>query len=123
MSSVIDLPGRDALLAEGPKYTCSHIEPAGKTIGFEVRAQTHLAMCVAMIVFLLTLIAVQLLPEATLRQVLSFLPLSHRIRSAELVCKQWRQALQDQQVMSVLDFSQDELWKHQVHVQPALSEH
>ena len=60
------------------------------------------------------MLPVQLLPEANLRQLLALLPLSQRIRSAELVSKQWRQALLDQQVLSVLDFAQDELWKRQV---------
>ncbi len=62
---------------------------------------------------------VQLLPEANLRQLLALLPLSQRIRSAELVSKQWRQALLDQQVLSVLDFSRDDLWQLQVCLLPA----
>lgn len=78
----------DAALSRGPKY--SSVQPAKETSVFE------------------------LLPEANLRHLLAFLPLSQRIRSAELVSKQWRKALLDQQVLSVLDFSQDEIWRHQV---------
>ncbi len=63
--------------------------------------------------------AMQLLPEANLRQLLALLPLSQRIRSAELVSKQWRQALLDQQVLSVLDFARDDLWRRQVCLLPA----
>lgn len=64
--------------------------------------------------------AMQLLPEANLRQLLALLPLSQRIRSAELVSKQWRQALLDQQVLSVLDFARDDLWRCQVCLLPAI---
>lgn len=56
----------------------------------------------------------QVLPEVNLRQVLALLPLSQRIRSAELVSKDWRQALRDQEVLSVVDFAQDPLWRNQV---------
>ena len=61
----------------------------------------------------------QVLPEANLRQVLALLPLSQRIRSAELVSKDWRQALRDQEVLSVVDFSQDPLWRNQVGLSSA----
>ena len=59
----------------------------------------------------------QLLPEANLRYVLGLLPLSERIRSAELVSKQWRKALRDQEALSVLDFAADPVWKRQVTLQ------
>lgn len=57
---------------------------------------------------------VQSLPEANFRQLLALLPLSQRIRSAELVSKRWRQALRDQEVLSVVDFASDPLWRNQV---------
>lgn len=59
----------------------------------------------------------QLLPEANVRYVLGLLPLSERIRSAELVSKQWRKALRDQEALSVLDFAADPVWKRQVTLQ------
>ena len=67
-----------------------------------------------MVSMLDTAISLQLLPEANLRLVLSLLPLSARIRSAELVSKQWRKALRDQEALSVIDFSADPVWKRQV---------
>ena len=56
----------------------------------------------------------QSLPEENVRQILALLPLSQRIRSAELVSRHWRQALRDQEVLSVVDFAQDPLWRNQV---------
>lgn len=78
----------DVQLAEGPWYTRAGLVQGAS--GFE------------------------LLPEANLRQLLALLPLSQRIRSAELVSKQWRQALLDQQVLSVLDFARDDVWRRQI---------
>lgn len=64
--------------------------------------------------YFITQLDLQSLPEENFRQVLAFIPLSQRIRSAELVSKHWRQALRDQQVLSVVDFAQDPLWRNQV---------
>lgn len=65
-----------------------------------------------------TQLDLQSLPEENFRQILALIPLSQRIRSAELVSKHWRQALRDQEVLSVVDFAQDPLWRNQVR--PAL---
>ncbi|DBA69667.1 hypothetical protein WJX79_002247 [Trebouxia sp. C0005] len=88
MAALIHEQPCDVQLAEGPWYTRAGLVQGAS--GFE------------------------LLPEANLRQLLALLPLSQRIRSAELVSKQWRQALLDQQVLSVLDFARDDLWRCQV---------
>ena len=69
--------------------------------------------------YFVTQLALQSLPEENFRQILALLPLSQRIRSAELVSRHWRQALRDQEVLSVVDFAQDPSWRNQV--QSALS--
>lgn len=73
----------------------------------------------ALVTFTKVPLNVQSLPEANFRQLLALLPLSQRIRSAELVSKRWRQALRDQEVLSVVDFASDSLWRNQVP--PAVS--
>ena len=114
MTSIIDGNAQDEQLAKGPWYTLP--APAVEPSVFEVRPQSPgcTSTCSPISDFVFTRYALQLLPEANLRQLLSLLPLSERIRSAELVSKQWRTALLDQQILSVLDFSQDELWRRQV---------
>ena len=114
MTSIIDGNAQDEQLAKGPWYTLP--APAVEPSVFEVRPQSPgcTSTCSPISDFVFMRYALQLLPEANLRQLLSLLPLSERIRSAELVSKQWRTALLDQQILSVLDFSQDELWRRQV---------
>lgn len=106
-----DEQARDVFLSQGPAY---YFESASaRTIpSFEVDILRQ-ANCVTL-GRLDTATCLQLLPEANLRHVLSLLPLSERIRSAELVSKQWRTALRDQEALSVLDFSADPAWNRQV---------
>lgn len=107
---------RDLQLAEGPRYTIQPLETdARPSSGLEVSLQWCQTVCLLWVVsFNQACTALQTLPESTLRQLLALLPLSQRIKTAELVSKHWRQALRDQEVLSVVDFSRDPLWWNKV---------
>lgn len=111
---------RDYYLSHGPVYRSEQDELPRKS-EFEASLCMQFRRASVVPASLKVDFVMQLLPEANLRTVLGLLPLSERIRTAELVSKQWKQALRDQEALSVVDLAADPVWKRQVYYHTAMS--